>query len=169
MIRRLAPQALRLKSLRARLTLAAVLTIASVLAIVWLLLGAIFENHIERLMEDDLQSRLLELAGSLTLDEENRPTLASEPTDPRYQRPAGGAYWRVDEDDKTILRSLSLWDFDIRPAKRVHLSPTASPRKNTDQTAPPFIWPSARSFSTAATALTQSGSLSRLTRRMSSG
>ena len=124
MMRRLAPQALRLNSLRARLTLAAVLTVASVLAIVWLLLGAIFENHIERLLEDDLQSRLLELAGSLTLDEQNRPTLASEPTDPRYQRPAGGAYWRVDEDGKTVLRSISLWDFDIRPSKRVHLSPT---------------------------------------------
>ena len=124
MVRRLAPQTLRLKSLRARLTLAAVFTVASVLAIVWLLLGAIFENHIERLLEDDLQSRLLELAGSLTLDEQSHPTLASEPADPRYQRPAGGAYWRVDEDGKTVLRSISLWDFDIRPSKRVHLSPT---------------------------------------------
>ena len=124
MVRRLAPRAPRLNSLRARLTLAAVVTVASVLAIVWLLLGAIFENHIERLLEDSLQSRLLELAGSVTLDEQNRPTLASEPTDPRYQRPAGGAYWRVDEDGKTVLRSISLWDFDIRPSKRVHLSPT---------------------------------------------
>ncbi len=124
MVRRLAPQALRPKSLRARLTLAAALTVASVLAIVWLLLGAIFENHIERLLEDDLQSRLLELAGSLTPDEQSHPMLASEPTDPRYQRPAGGAYWRVDEDGKTVLRSISLWDFDIRPSKRVHLSPT---------------------------------------------
>ena len=123
-IGRLTPQALRPKSLRARLTFAAILTVATVLVIVWVLLGVIFENHVERLLEDDLQSRLLELAGSLTLDEEDHPTLASEPTDPRYQRPAGGAYWRVDEDGKTLLRSLSLWDFDITPTKRVHFSPT---------------------------------------------
>ena len=123
-IRRLAPPILRPRSLRARLTFAAALTVASVLAIVWILINIIFEDHVERLLEDDLQSRLLELAGSLTIDEDGLPTLASEPTDPRYQRPAGGAYWRVDEDGKTIMRSVSLWDFDIKPAKRVHLSPT---------------------------------------------
>ena len=123
-MRRLAPQGLWPRSLRARLTCAAALTVAGVLAIVWLLLGVMFEDHIERLTEDDLQSRLLELAGSLTLDENGLPTLATEPSDPRYQRPAGGAYWRIDEDGKTIMRSVSLWDFDIRPTKRVHLSPT---------------------------------------------
>lgn len=123
-MRCLAPQRLWPRSLRARLTCAAALTVAGVLVIVWLLLGLMFEDHIERLTEDDLQSRLLELAGSLTLDENGLPTLATEPSDPRYQRPAGGAYWRIDEDGKTIMRSVSLWDFDIQPTKRVHLSPT---------------------------------------------
>ena len=98
--------------------------VATALAVVWVLLGVMFEDHIERLLEDDLQSRLLELAGSLSTDDQGRPTLVSEPSDPRYQRPAGGAYWRVEEDSKTILRSPSLWDFDFTPTARLHLSPT---------------------------------------------
>jgi signal transduction histidine kinase len=114
----------RLRSLRARLTLAAALTVVGVLAAVWVLLGLMFEDHIERLLEDDLQSRLLELAGSLAIDDDGRPALVSEPSDPRYQRPAGGAYWRVEEDGKTVLRSPSLWDFDFTPSQRLHLSPT---------------------------------------------
>jgi signal transduction histidine kinase len=110
--------------LRARLTFAAALMVGIALAVVWLLLGLMFEDHIERLLEDDLQSRLLELAGSLSTDDAGRPTLVSEPSDPRYQRPAGGAYWRVEEDGRTILRSPSLWDFDLTPTQRLHLSPT---------------------------------------------
>jgi signal transduction histidine kinase len=98
--------------------------VASALAVVWVLLGLMFEDHIERLLEDDLQSRLLELAGSLSTDDEGRPALVSEPSDPRYQRPAGGAYWRVEEDGKTILRSPSLWDFDFTSTGRRHLSPS---------------------------------------------
>lgn len=98
--------------------------VASASAIVWFLLGFMFEDHVERLLEDDLQSRLLELAASLSTDNQGRPTLISEPTDPRYQRPAGGAYWRVEEDGGTILRSPSLWDFDFTPTKRLHMSPT---------------------------------------------
>jgi len=83
-----------------------------------------FENHIERLLEDDLQTRLVELAGSLALDADGRPLVAAEPTDPRYQRPAGGAYWRVSENGKTIQSSLSLWDGELTPLVKRHFSPT---------------------------------------------
>jgi signal transduction histidine kinase len=106
------------------LTIAAALTVAAVLTIVWFLLGAMFEDHIERLMEDDLNSRVLELAAGLTLDSSGQVMLAVEPSDPRYQRPAGGAYWRLSENGQTILRSLSLWDSDIVPSRPRRLSPT---------------------------------------------
>jgi signal transduction histidine kinase len=121
--KRFAPDRFILRSLRARFTLAAAVTVVSILAIVWGLLNVVFENHIERLLEDDLQSRLLELAGALTVDESGHPALESEPSDPRYQRPAGGAYWHIDEGGQTVLRSVSLWDFELQPAPRVHLSP----------------------------------------------
>ena len=94
------------------------------LAIVWLALGSMFEDSIERLTEDSLKSRLLEIAGLLEIDDLGRPTLVSEPADPRYQRPAGGAYWKIEEGGKTISRSESLWDFDFTPSYRRHFSPT---------------------------------------------
>ena len=118
------PEGFKPKSFRARLTSAAAVTSLAVLAVVWLLLGRMFEDHIERLIEDDLQSRMLEIAGLLQVDEAGRPNLVAEPADPRYQRPAGGAYWRIEEGGKTIVRSFSLWDFDFTPSKRSHLSPT---------------------------------------------
>ena len=113
-----------LYSLRTRFTIAAACSIAIVLAIVWFLLSMLFENHIERLVEKELESRLLEIAGSIALDESDRPFMQVEPTDPRYQRPAGGAYWRVCENGQTLLRSLSLWDSDLKPSKTVHVSPS---------------------------------------------
>jgi hypothetical protein len=119
-----APNLFRLRSLRARFTLAAAMTVVSVLAVLWGLLNVGFENHVEKLLEDDLQSRLLELASSITIDESGHPALESELSDPRYQRPAGGAYWRIEESGQTVLRSVSLWDFDFQPAPRVHFSPT---------------------------------------------
>jgi signal transduction histidine kinase len=120
--RRLA--AFRPRSLRARLTIAAALTVAAVLTIVWFLLGAMFEDHIERLMEEDLNSRLLEVASGLGLDANGEIVLSVDPSDPRYQRPAGGAYWRLSENGQTILRSLSLWDSDIVPSTSRHVTPT---------------------------------------------
>ena len=113
-----------LYSLRTRFTIAAACSIAIVLAIVWLLLSLLYENHIERLVEKELETRLLEIAGSIALDDNDRPYMQVEPTDPRYQRPAGGAYWRVSEQGHTQLRSLSLWDSDIKPSKSLHVSPT---------------------------------------------
>ncbi len=118
------PHRVRPKSFRARLTVAAAVTSIAVIAIVWLLLGRMFEDHIERLIEDDLQSRMLEIASLLEIDDAGHPILVEEPADPRYQRPAGGAYWRIEEGGSTILRSRSLWDFKLTPPKRRHLSPT---------------------------------------------
>ena len=97
------PEGFKPKSFRARLTSAAAVTSLAVLAVVWLLLGRMFEDHIERLIEDDLQSRMLEIAGLLQVDEAGRPNLVAEPADPRYQRPAGGAYWRIEEGGRQLF------------------------------------------------------------------
>jgi signal transduction histidine kinase len=128
--RRLLRQRLLPHSLRTRFTIASAVTLTIVLAIMWVLLGAMFEDHIERLTENELQSRLLELAEGLSLDAENHPVFTAEPTDPRYQRPAGGAYWRISEHGQTILRSLSLWDSDITPSRSLHFSPSGLARES---------------------------------------
>jgi signal transduction histidine kinase len=114
----------RPRSLRLRLMLLAALSIGVTLTVAGLLLAYIFENHIERLTEQDLDARWLELASAFTLDAEGHPALAAELTDPRYRRPGSGAYWRVTEHGITRLRSRSLWDQDIAPTASLHLSPT---------------------------------------------
>ena len=115
-----------LGSLRGRLTLMAALSIGAALFIAWLALGYMFETHIERIVEQDLEARWLELAQEFKLDETLNPSLASDLPDPKYRRPDSGAYWRVSENGRTALRSRSLWDGDITPAPSSHLSPTGS-------------------------------------------
>ena len=114
----------RTTSLRARLLTLAALSITATLTIAGLSVAYIFENHIERLIEQDLENRWLELAGAFSLDPDGKPVLSNELTDHRYQLPGSGAYWRVTEDGITRMRSRSLWDQDIAPEKFVHLSPT---------------------------------------------
>jgi signal transduction histidine kinase len=111
-------------TLRVRLLALAALSIAATLTVAGLSLAYIFENHIERLVEQDLEARWLELASAFALDTEHRPILTKALVDPRYQLPAGGAYWRVSEAGKPLLRSRSLWDQDFEPEPFVHLSPT---------------------------------------------
>jgi signal transduction histidine kinase len=116
--------ALQPGSLRVRLLALAALSIAATLTVAGLSLAYIFENHIERLVEQDLEARWLELAGAFALDRERGPILTKSLIDPRYQLPAGGAYWRVSEGGKPLLRSRSLWDQDFEPEPFLHLSPT---------------------------------------------
>ncbi len=119
-----APRAARPISLRLRLLALAALSIAATLTVAGLSFSYIFEDHVERLMEQDLETRWRELAGSFGLDADGRPLVAQELTDPRYSLPASGAYWRVGEGDHVALRSRSLWDQDLEPTQSAHFSPT---------------------------------------------
>lgn len=111
-------------SLRLRLLALAALSIAATLTVAGLSFAYIFEDHVERLMEQELEVRWRELAGAVTLGEDARPTLSHDLTDPRYQLPASGAYWRVAEGETVWMRSRSLWDQDLEPTATVHMSPT---------------------------------------------
>jgi signal transduction histidine kinase len=119
-----APDAARRTSLRLRLLLLAALSLAATLTVAGLSFAYIFEDHIERLMEQDLEARWRELAGAVSLGPNGVPTLAEELADPRYRLPNSGAYWRVADDDAVLLRSRSLWDQDLEPTAALHYSPT---------------------------------------------
>ena len=119
-----APRTARPISLRLRLLALAALSIAATLTVAGLSFSHIFEDHVERLMEQDLETRWRELAGSFGLDADGRPAISQELTDPRYRLPASGAYWRVAEGGDVALRSRSLWDQDLEPTQSVHFSPT---------------------------------------------
>ena len=98
-----APRTARPISLRLRLLALAALSIAATLTVAGLSFSYIFEDHVERLMEQDLETRWRELAGAVALGEDRKPILTHDLTDPRYQLPASGAYWRVAEGDTVSI------------------------------------------------------------------
>ena len=111
-------------SLRLRLLALAAVSIAATLTVAGLSFAYIFEDHVERLVEQELDVRWRELAGAVALGPDRQPTLIHDLTDPRYQLPNSGAYWRIAEGQTVWMRSRSLWDEDLAPTETVHLSPT---------------------------------------------
>jgi hypothetical protein len=97
-------------SLRLRLLLLSVLTIITALVVAGFLLAAIFDRHLERRVAQELNAKLLELAGAFALDVNGEPMLTKELADPQYEQPYSGRYWQVSDAKGPLLRSRSLWD-----------------------------------------------------------
>ena len=74
----------------------------------------IFENHLLRRVAQDLEVRWTELARSFALGRDGKPVVSREPADPRYLQPYGGAYWQIEENGQPVLRSRSLWDYELK-------------------------------------------------------
>ena len=97
------------RSLNLRLLLFAGAMVAMALILAWTVLGLLFERHAERQLQAELERHGIALIAALTLDANQRPLLARQPPDPRFQRPASGLYWRLAAPGGE-LRSRSLWD-----------------------------------------------------------
>lgn len=113
----------RFRSLRLRVLAVAGATLLVTLSIAGLALAYIFENNIERTIEQDLDVEWNELAASFALDADGTPAVVRDLSDPRYRTPYGGAYWRIDENGVRVLQSRSLWDQTLTARDDVHFSP----------------------------------------------
>ena len=99
------------RSLRFRLLAAAAVSITLALLVAGIGLAALFERHVERRVEAQLDDTLRQILAHLTATPEGRIHLDLALADPRYQTPLSGLYWQIqDEDRPTLLRSRSLWD-----------------------------------------------------------
>lgn len=107
-------------SLRWRLVLLAAVSIAGTLGAAGLSITYIFERHIERRIDGELDVRLSELLGAFAVAD-GAAKMIRAPSDPRYGQPFGGAYWQISGPDGPVLQSRSLWDRAIalrgRPAE----------------------------------------------------
>lgn len=97
------------RSLSLRLLAFAGAAIAGALVLAWAVLGLLFERHVERQLQAELERHGLSLIAALSLTPEGQPSLAARPFDPRFDRPASGLYWRITAPGGAIA-SRSLWD-----------------------------------------------------------
>lgn len=101
-------------ALRRRLLVLSAATIVLALGIAGVSLATVFDRHLERRVAQELQVKLLELAGAFALDEDGAPVLTRPLSDPRYEQPNSGSYWQVSDAAGAVLRSRSLWEHRLR-------------------------------------------------------
>ena len=103
-----------LTSLRLRLLAGAAAFVLAALALSALGLTLLFQRHVEGWIDTELASHLDQLIAGIDKGADGVLTVARPPTDARFQRALSGLYWQAAiEPDGPVLRSRSLWDFDI--------------------------------------------------------
>lgn len=100
-----------LRSLRLRLLALSLAAITAALTVSGVGLVHLFERHVERRVEAELDTYLRQIAGNIAFGSDGEITVTRAPADPRFEQPLSGLYWQV-EDDATgeMVRSRSLWD-----------------------------------------------------------
>ncbi len=101
-------------SLKLRLFFAAALAISASLLIAGLSFYLIFQRYVERVALNELDNHFVQLAASIRIDNTGKIRARTTLSDPRFQKPYGGLYWQINEQDQEPLRSRSLFD-DILP------------------------------------------------------
>ncbi len=103
-------------SLRLRLLVAAAISIAIALALTGFALISMFERQVRERVMLDLDNDFLQLVGLIEVANDGTITVNRNLSDPRYQEPYGGRYWRIDfsapgtATEIEPLQSVSLWD-----------------------------------------------------------
>ncbi len=103
-----------LRSLRLRLFAAATVSVAIALAVAGVLLTQLFERHVTRHYDAELQSYLRQLSAAVEFGPDGKISLGRQLEDARFGEPLSGLYWQIEEDKSgLILGSRSLWDARI--------------------------------------------------------
>ena len=99
-------------SLRLRLLAAGAVSVLAALALSAFGLAVLFERHVERRVEAELQVHLDQIVAGLDRNPQGAFMLSRPVADPRFAVPLSGLYWQIDVD-ATRLRSRSLWDSEL--------------------------------------------------------
>ncbi len=101
-------------SLRFRFLLIAALTFALALGLAGVGLATLFERHVERRIDGELETFIRQLAAGLQVEAGGAVTVARRLADPRFGLAYGGLYWQIQPDGRVEpLRSRSLWDYRL--------------------------------------------------------
>lgn len=75
------------------------------------------QNYLENNEKNQLNLIMDEITANLEIDNQGKATLLYRLSDPRFNQPYSGLYWKIQHQDQT-LRSRSLWDMDIEVKKK---------------------------------------------------
>jgi signal transduction histidine kinase len=99
------------KSLRLRLLLLGGIAIVLALALAGIGIASLFERHVQRRAEAELDTYIRQISAGVTFDAEGAAGFSQALADPRFEAPLSGLYWQiVDGASGRGLRSRSLWD-----------------------------------------------------------
>jgi signal transduction histidine kinase len=96
-----------------RFLLASLVTITIALAIAGFGIQQAFQNHLWTHESIELGHEIDKLVAHLQPDSQGQAFIEATPSNPLYEKPYGGAYWQVKSVDQIVLRSRSLWDFEL--------------------------------------------------------
>ena len=100
-------------SLRFRLLGTAAIVILIALQVAGIALLTLFERNVVRQVDIELDADLEQLIASLDRHADDSLELTRELADPRFRQPLAGRYWQIAAPPATLLRSRSLWDFQL--------------------------------------------------------
>ena len=99
------------RSLKLRLLLIGAITISVALLAAGLGIVGLFERHVERRAEAELDTYIRQISAGITFDAKGDAIFNRPLADPRFETPLSGLYWQISDDaGGRMLRSRSLWD-----------------------------------------------------------
>lgn len=101
------------RSLRARLLASALAWVICASLLGGFALSYAFKSASQEVFDSRLESLLSILIGLAEVNPSGELFLARELGDPEFSRVYSGWYWLVQSDDRTLLRSRSLWDLQL--------------------------------------------------------
>jgi signal transduction histidine kinase len=108
-------------SLRLRLLAGAAAFVLAALVLAAAGLTYLFQRHAEGWVDAELTGQLDQLIAGIDRGPDGALAVTRLPSDPRFQQPLSGRYWQVDvEPAGPVLRSRSLWDFEIALPDQAH-------------------------------------------------
>ena len=90
---------MRIRSLRFRLLAAAAVSVSLALIAAAFGLVLLFEHHVGRRLDQELETDLRQLIARIQLDSDGRIHIGSELSDPRFEEPLSGWYWQIQDDE----------------------------------------------------------------------
>jgi signal transduction histidine kinase len=101
-------------SLRFRLLGAEVAIILLAVQAAGLMVLVLFERNVISIVHNELDSAVDQLAASLSVHEDGKPSLGGGLPDVRFRQRLAGRYWQVSANDRPLFRSPSLGDGTLR-------------------------------------------------------